>query len=638
MLTIVLEEKNETTVFAAEELKKYLSLLSKNSLDTVIGENIDNTNKIVLGLNAKPDTEIDTIDVDMVKLNGEIRGSNNRSILFGVYRFLEQLGIKWVRHGADGELIPNDSNYLEAEVHIHHTASNKVRCVCDEGAVSLENMLDNIDWAAKMGINAYFIQFIQSELFYRRWYEHDNNQHLKPEELSHEQYQAFKQKLIKEIKKRGLSYYGVGHGWIPLAYNLPEKSMEKGEIKLYLDDELIKNFALLDGKRSCEYEGESTLHMQLCYSNKNVLKRLVKTSANYFEEHPELDVVNYVLADGMNKMCECDECKKLRPSDFYIKIMNELDAELTKRNISTKIMFAVYCDMMWPPISEKINNPDRFILEFAPYSRRYGATLGELDAIENVKVPEFKYNKNKLFMQPTQLLEFYKQWQRYGAAKVNILFDYHFYVDLYNDLGGVEMARIIYEDIHAFKKLDLSGLGNCQTPRSFLPIGLGQWVMAKTLWDSSVTLQELSDDYFESAFGTYADKVKGFLTKVSELRKNRNVEDFREIVRLNEAFIPILENIKADNLENCQVSSLEYLRIYCDFLSSLADTERSILERNEEETNKFWEKTKDYVTKNEMKMQSVFDVHNLIMLYNVRRLPLAKKELTEDVIMEEKLL
>ena len=55
------------------------------------------------------------------------------------------------------------------------------RGITIEGAVSVENVLELIDWAPKAGFNSYFTQFTTSFEFFSRWYEHIGNPLLPPE-------------------------------------------------------------------------------------------------------------------------------------------------------------------------------------------------------------------------------------------------------------------------------------------------------------------------------------------------------------------------------------------------------------------------------------------------------------------------
>ena len=47
----------------------------------------------------------DVCDVDIKNLSGYIAGSNERSVLMGVYKYFKSVGCRWVRPGDDGEYI-----------------------------------------------------------------------------------------------------------------------------------------------------------------------------------------------------------------------------------------------------------------------------------------------------------------------------------------------------------------------------------------------------------------------------------------------------------------------------------------------------------------------------------------------------
>ena len=110
---------------------------------------------------------------------GYISGSNERSVLMGVYRLLEEWGIRWVRPGKNGTYYPERCD--ARDVDIREKASLRHRTMCIEGAVSIENVLDMIDWCPKAGFNGYYIQFSTAFTFFDRWYSHDRSTVKKPE-------------------------------------------------------------------------------------------------------------------------------------------------------------------------------------------------------------------------------------------------------------------------------------------------------------------------------------------------------------------------------------------------------------------------------------------------------------------------
>lgn len=82
-------------------------------------------------------------------------------------------------------------------------------------------------------------------------------------------------------------------------------------------------------------------------------------------------------------------------------MLNELDVELTARNLNTRIVFIAYGDTTWAPENEIIRNPKRFTCLFAPISRDFSKPIAKSKAPIN---PE-PYIKNKNNLQKLQIME-----------------------------------------------------------------------------------------------------------------------------------------------------------------------------------------------------------------------------------------
>ena len=91
----------------------------------------------------------------------------------------------------------------------------------------------------------------------------------------------------------------------------------------------------------------------------------------YCKNHPSVDYLHFWLADEALNQCECEKCAEKRPSDYYVDMLNMLDEKLSLAGIDTKIVFLIYVDLLFAPEKEKIKNPDRFTLMFAPINRWY---------------------------------------------------------------------------------------------------------------------------------------------------------------------------------------------------------------------------------------------------------------------------
>nr|MBQ4318099.1 DUF4838 domain-containing protein [Clostridia bacterium] len=171
MVIIYTKLFDETLEYAISELSTYIQRMSNNTIIPTAQhkfvmptENIEGTIRLGLlsefGLSedgASDPYVDDVIDIDINGLTGYIAGSNIRSILLGVYRFLNSAGARWVRPGADGEYIPF-CDFASHSFKYRHTASYRFRGECIEGAISFENVRDTIIWLPRVGCNMFFME------------------------------------------------------------------------------------------------------------------------------------------------------------------------------------------------------------------------------------------------------------------------------------------------------------------------------------------------------------------------------------------------------------------------------------------------------------------------------------------------
>ncbi|MBO4931944.1 MAG: hypothetical protein J6I42_07150, partial [Clostridia bacterium] len=133
MITINKLRADHVIDFAAEELKKYLRMMMPSCGDIAIVYAPDAADGFRLGL--LDDFALDTSDVDDPVLDdivqiiadkngGILAGSNPRSVLFAVYRYLKENGCRWLYPGVDGEFIPI-ANVQPVEY--RHKASSRFR-------------------------------------------------------------------------------------------------------------------------------------------------------------------------------------------------------------------------------------------------------------------------------------------------------------------------------------------------------------------------------------------------------------------------------------------------------------------------------------------------------------------------------
>ena len=615
---------------AAEELKKYIQLIDENSKVVIEfkGEYDSSLKGIWMGLFgnifSKPPILVENKDlddafyIDMNATEGIISASNSRALLMAVYKYLQGAGCRFIRPGSQGEYIPNLS-IEDIVVKVEEKASYRFRGICIEGTVSYENVYDVIEWCPKVGFNSYFIQFKDAYTFFEKWYKGEYNPLKKGREFTLEESKVLTGKLKKEIKRRGLLYHGVGHGWTCEPFGISALPSEQKTFDV--PDNMKGYLAELDGER--EFFNGIPVNTNLCYSNKEVRNIIINSIIDYLDKEKDIDYLHLWLADGMNNHCECEECKKLLPSDYYVMLLNELDEALKHKNIQTKIVFLIYVDLLWKPIKEKIKNPDRFIMMFAPITREFKDSFkANQDSVELSP-----YNRNKL-KYPKSIKEnvaFLKTWKDYFKGD-SFDFDYHLVWEHYYDPGYYRIAKIMYEDVVNLKDIGLNGMISCQMQRAFLPTALVNYTMAKALWNREITFEEICNEYYNAAFGKNAETIKNYLKELSQTFDSDYVKGEKgeideaaasrfkqaiDLIHLNMEFID--GNSETNDGRNLSYS---YLKIhgkiaeyYCSMLLYRA-------EGNRDKKLEEWNKLKKFLYQEEDYIQKVFDVNQFISTVN----------------------
>jgi len=506
--------------YAADELRKYLRMMMPECGNIEIKFDTGARDGFRLGLmqdfgldvsDAKEPDLDDILYIDTDTEGGIIAGDNPRSVLLSVYEYLRQNGCRWLMPGVDGEFIPMQDI---VPVKYRHKPTSRYRGWCNEGAEYQSDMYDAIEFLPKVGMNLFMMEFFIPAVYYRRYYEHlANEKNRPPEPITPAQMLQYKRACEGEISRRGLMFHDIGHGWCMEPFGIdtsrPRSTPEENE-RLITDGQR-KHIALVNGERKlC---GGSGNHTQFCMSPPEARTKVAKFVAEYAEKHSNSDYIHVWLGDGINNHCECEACQKKSPTDWYVMLLNEIDEELAKRNLSTRIVYIAYTETMWAPETVKIKNPARFAMLFAPSGRIYTEALRITD--ENPAITPYVRNKNFVRKDMNQLMWHFKDWTRDWTG-ANLSYEYHFWRHMIYDVGGVNLAKIINEDVKFYGKNNIHGIIEDGSQRAFFPTGYMFYTYARTLFDSSLSIEDIREDYFKHAFG---DGWQGFyacLEKMTE--------------------------------------------------------------------------------------------------------------------------
>ncbi len=619
--------------FAATELAGYLARLTATPPATPVPEEppVRDATGLRLGTFADFGVDLrpwpavrqpewdDAIYIETAGAAGIIAGSNPRSVLLAAYRYLTELGCRWVRPGPDGARLPRIDLAARA-VRVAEAAAHRHRGICIEGAVGYAHVRDLVDWAPKVGLNAYFIQFREAYTFFERWHSHRLNPLLAPEPFSVERARALRDRLVEEIGRRGLVLHDVGHGWTCEPLGIPGLGWEYPAPPVPPAAE--RYLAEVDGRRALW--GGIPLNTQLCYSNPAVRALMVEDIAAYARAHPEVDILHVWLADGWNNHCECAGCRQARPADWYVLLLNELDARLTAAGSPARIAFLIYVDLLWPPETARLRNPDRFILMFAPISRTYSRAFTGAGPAAGATLPPYERNRIELPRSVEGNVAFLRAWQ--GLFRGDSFdYDYHLMWDHYADPGGVAVAEVLCQDLRGLAALGLDGLVSCQVQRAFFPTGLAMAVLGRALWDRAPDFGAIAEDSFRAAFGADGPACLAYCAELSRLfdppylrgEKPRHdpavAASYARLPAAIAAFRPVIRrNLGA--ADPCHARSWRYLDAHADVCLLLAEALQHRVAGDDEAALRAWAATQRFVQERERDLHPVFDVYEFLFV------------------------
>ena len=552
--------------FAAEELAHYLSEMTKKPVTAAYANVFSDETKALYVGEVKDFAALDIAvpcalsacdDTLVLKTIGKalvFSGSNPRSALFAVYRYLEICGARWLWPGAEGEFLPRLNTVKTAGFDLTETASLRYRGVCVEGAASLEHNLGFIDWAAKKRMNAYHLHFDTLYANYNSYYTWQHGPEMRPTTaVSLEEAHRLDARVVEEVKRRGLILERGGHNWTGGALGIAGFDLSKEETAVA--GETKELLALVDGKR--DFFKGSMDNTELCYSNPQALTLLVNHVVQYAVDHPEVDIVHFWLADHVSNLCECSNCRELSPSDWYARLVNAIADRMAAAGCSNKLVFIAYHNTRWAPTEERIENcHGNVVFMFAPFPGCYIHALTDRRCQEEYPLERPKRNEERQPRTNRAYREFLKSWQECFAGD-SFLFYYHLWA---SDVLTCDIGAIIWQDVRQVHDLGLNGVLSAQPLPVFGPTGVPMSALAETAWNTEVELKAITDDYLAAAFGDDAAFVGDYLDKLYACMapgdpyahdgEPKNPGQLESALKHAEAALPRLESIFSSRRKN----------------------------------------------------------------------------------------
>ncbi len=620
--------------FAAEELKKYLRMMmpESNTIDIEFDTSANNGFRLGLfsdlGINETVEDEKldDALFADCDEFGGIISGVNPRSVLLAVYEYLRRNGLRWLYPGVDGEYIPiKDIEPVSFMI----KPSCRYRGYANTSAASILQNLDLIDFLPKVGMNTFMVEFRVPVYYTTDYYNHKRNEKNRPaEKLTNEGILQWKRATECEAEKRGLVFHDVGHGFCidPFgidscySWNITDESVIPEESRQYL--------AKIGGKRGLF--GGVPVNTQFCMSNPEARMRVAKYVANYAKMHSNVDILHVWLADGFNNHCECEECIKSTPSDLYVELLNDIDGVMTEEGIETKIVFLAYVDTSSAPEYARINNQDRFIFMLAPFTRLYYDSIPK----DGLRAENPPYKRNDITLAGTleEYLVYYNDWKKMFRGS-SFAFEYHFCWNEMFDLSTFKFSKLINDEVRLYKSMGIDGMVEDGDIRPFFPNGLQFYTHARSQFDTSLTAEEIAEDYLFHAYGKDYKKFREFFESVErvlpyayfakKMSENPNVslfynpeladkidKELPEVLKIGQALV--FEHY--DNDIRVHTVSVRLLGHFIDFLSGYGKIISKKARALDDEAKALYEDFKNEFGKRECEIERYFN-HTLWFNY-----------------------
>ena len=518
---------NVVVDFAAEELKKYLRMMMPRCGDIPMAYDPNATEGFRLGLMSdfglstaeetdEPQYD-DIVHIDTDEKGGIIAGSNYRSVLLAVYEYLKKNGCRWLFPGVDGEYIPIKNIQ---PVKYHKMADMRYRGQCNEGAESQQIMLESIDFTPKVGLNCYMIEFDIPKIYYDWYYDHRyNTANRDPEPVNNDTVLQWKRVCEVEFEKRGILMHDMGHGWNAEPFGISSTGGWDRDNENPVPEESVQYLAMLKGVRGLN--NGVALNTQFCMSNPKARKIVIDYICKYAETATNVDILAISLADGQKGHCECEECQKMRPADWYVIMLNELDEEMTRRNLPSRLKFSAYSDTAYEPQYNKIKNPSRFVMSFAPITRSYTYSAPIHPRVE--KLTEYVRNVSGRLSTLEESMHRFDLWKEKANCDTYV-YDYYFWKHQFYAPGVLSLANRIREDVFAYRDNGFLGIVTDGSQRCYFPNAFSFYTYGAMLFDNSLTMEELIEDYFSHAYGDQWQTVVEFLREIDRLMPQTYLE------------------------------------------------------------------------------------------------------------------
>jgi len=540
-----------TECFAAVELRQYLRKLAGDAgadrFDIVDDDNVPDTGMLIeignpqtnramtRGLSEQGRRVLDDAFADLgtegyvirsparasypagIQSRMFIGGPGRIGTLYGVYRFLDHLGVRWLAPGELGEEVPHRT--LETVMLGLDIKENPAFVTRGFHAWEYRGNPEFFDWMARNRMNYWCVQAKNRAGLKKRGIQMNCGNHV------------LESRFINPRHR-----YPYNHATFTGDDDLPAdpypaspdyRGDADGDGKLSYSEAHPEWYGLRGGKRSFNIHGDGGDNF--CTSNRyacdEFMKNLVRDLVD--GEWKEADSINFWTLDG-GKWCECDACKALgTPTDRNLLLVHRLRREMNramaegrlKRNI--RVYFLAYADVLEPPSRPLPADFDyeNCIATYFPIARCY------VHNFDDPACTEFNARYQKRF------LGWSTDPDRHYRGQI-------FIGEYYNVSGykclPVMFARTMAHDIPYYYRHGARHMHymHC-TSRNWGTKALTNYQLARMLWDPQLDTDALFADYLAKRYGPAAGTMRELYERLDTALSNVTMLKYRLSRRLS---------------------------------------------------------------------------------------------------------
>ena len=457
-----------------------------------------------------------------------IKGSNPRSVLYGIFEYLREFGFDFLYPGKEGEIIPEKPRFFIEGFHRTEKASRTFRGIA--AAPDPENLQEGYDLIRFMVQNKYNIFFMEGFDVERPGDEYSVVDGVHP--LQHVEYmlqgKSWEERKEIALKKKTMAdharQYGLliergGHGW---NYGVPEHFAAR------------HGMSAAEGRQALAAKGKVneqalvavSTWFQICLSQEEVREIYAEHIIDYLKEHHhEMDIAAIWLGDGYDNKCQCEACLKVPFSNWYMDIFRRVALWAQKELPALKLECIMYFETLEEPEENFLEGLDNVIFNLAVWRHCYFHALDDENCRLPGWIPDYRHNCSHDDVRDMRIINYdhfaaYAAWRKVAGEKIPcLLFNYITHIQTPDRHFMSYDMSCLSRYFGEFDRLNFDGMVDCQCHSSWdKPANLQLYGAGRVLWNKEDNdPRKIREDLFTRLFKERASDVTAYCDRMYEL-------------------------------------------------------------------------------------------------------------------------